>query len=296
MGDVMPEAAILSRDPAPGSPRRTRGRLELVFAPDAEGRSFLAQQFASYPFHVCRAQYLDPDLPEMASLYLQSSAGGLFAGDTFSVSITCKPSAMAHVTTQASTIVYRMPDGEACQRTDLEVGSGGLLEYLPDPVILFPQARLNNRLSLKLAKNATAIVADAFLSHDPGGADRPFGIYNSETEITDAAGRRLVLDRFRTSGAACRAGDVGIMGAYGMQAAILAASTAVTSQSLLAAFREGLVDTPSVYAAASNLPNDCGAWVRLLADDGAVLKDAVTKLWMALRRGIAGRVPALRRK
>ena len=296
MADAMPEAAVLSRDPVPASPRPTRGRLELVFAPDAEGRSFLARQFASYPFHVCRAHYLDAELPEMASLYLQSSAGGLFAGDALSVSIICKPNAMAHVTTQASTIAYRMPDGEACQRTVLEVGDRGLLEYLPDPVILFPQARLDNRLSLKLAKNATAIVVDAFLSHDPGGADRPFTIYSSETEITDAAGRRLVLDRFRTSGAACRAGNVGIMGAYGMQATVLAASTAVTSQSLLAAFREGLVDTPSVYAAASTLPNDCGAWVRLLADDGAVLKDAVTKLWMALRRQIAGQVPALRRK
>ncbi len=296
MSEVMPETAIVSRDTAPGSPRRTTGRLELVFAPDAEGRSFLAQQFASYPFHVCRVQYLDPDLPDMASLYLQSSAGGLFAGDALGVSIACKPNAMAHVTTQASTIVYRMPNGEACQRTDLEIGAGGFLEYLPDPVILFPQARLKNRLNLKLASNATAIMADAFLSHDPGGAHKPFGLYSSETEITDAAGRRLVLDRFHTSGMAGRAGKVGIMGAYGMQATILAASTAVTSQSLLAAFREGLADTSSVYAAASTLPNDCGAWVRLLADDGAVLKDTVAKLWMALRRGITGQAPALRRK
>ncbi|MCH9053158.1 MAG: urease accessory protein UreD, partial [Proteobacteria bacterium] len=248
------------------------------------------------PFHVCRVQYLDPDLPDMASLYLQSSAGGLFAGDALGVSITCKPGAMAHVTTQASTIAYRMPNGEARQRTDLEVGENGFLEYLPDPVILFPQARLKNRLNLKLASNATAIVADAFLSHDPGGADRPFGFYRSETEITDAAGRRLVLDRFHTSGAACRAGKVGIMGAYGMQATIFAASTAVTSQSLLGAIREGLGDAPSVYAAASTLPNDCGAWVRLLADDGAVLRHAVAKLWMALRRGITGQAPAPRRK
>jgi len=292
----MPEAALAPRVPPPVSPRRTTGRLELVFAPDAQGRSFLSRQFASYPFHVCRVQYLDPDLPDMASLYLQSSAGGLFAGDVLGVSITCKPGAMAHVTTQASTIAYRMPNGEACQRTDLEVGENGFLEYVPDPVILFPQARLKNRLKLNLASNATAIVVDAFLSHDPGGAHRPFGHYSSETEITDAAGRRLMLDRFHISGMARSAGNVGIMGAYGMQATILAASTAVTPQSLLSAFREGLADMPSVYAAASTLPNDCGAWVRLLADDGAVLRHAVAKLWMGLRWGITGRAPAPRRK
>ena len=296
MAEAAPETAMAPRDPAPGPPTRTQGRLELVFAPDGSGRSFLARQFASYPFHICRVQYLDEELPAMASLYLQSSAGGLFAGDRLGVSITCEPGALAHVTTQASTIAYGMPDGEACQRTALEVGSGGLLEYLPDPVILFPQARLDTRLSLKLADNATAIVTDAFLSHDPDGAGGHFGAYGSETEISDAAGRRLVLDRFRTGGAARGTGGAGIMGAHGMQATVLAASTAVAPQALLAALREGLADTPAVYGAASSLPNGCGAWVRLLADDGAVLKDAVGKLWMALRREIAGHTPALRRK
>ena len=292
----MGDAAVLPRDPVAAMPRRTKGRLDLVFKPDAEGRSFLGRQFATYPFHVCRVQYLDAEQPHMASLYLQSSAGGLFAGDELDVSIACEANAMAHVTTQASTIVYRMPNGEACQRTALEVGAGGFLEYLPDPMIMFPQARLHNRLSLKLAGNATAIVVDSFLSHDPGGTDRPFGLYGSETEITDGTGRRLVLDRFHTSGADCRAGIVGVMGGYGMQATILAASTAVSPRSLLEALRHGLEDTPAVHGAASTLPNDCGAWVRLLADDGAALKDAVTTLWMALRRKITGQVPARRRK
>ncbi len=124
MAEAVPEATILSRDPAPGSPRLTKGRLELVFAPDAEGRSFLARQFASYPFHVCRAQYLDAELPEMASLYLQSSAGGLFAGDRLGVSITCKPNAMAHVTTQASTIADPMPEEEAVLMLNLALDAG----------------------------------------------------------------------------------------------------------------------------------------------------------------------------
>ena len=76
----MGDAVVLPRDPVAAMPRRTKGRLDLVFKPDAEGRSFLGRQFASYPFHVCRVQYLDAEQPHMASLYLQSSAGGLFAG------------------------------------------------------------------------------------------------------------------------------------------------------------------------------------------------------------------------
>jgi urease accessory protein len=276
--------------------RRTSGRLELRFATDGEGRSFLARQYASYPFHVCRALYLDPELQDMVSIYLQSSAGGIFSGDTFAVSIACEPGAKAHVTTQASTIAYRMPEGEACQLTELEVGADGLLEYMPDPLILFPQARVRNTLRLKLGDGATAIVADAFLSHDPAGTNGTFGFYGSETEIVDATGQRLVLDRFQTSGSICCAQDGGVTGGHGMHATVLAASTVVAPQALLLALRKGLKSTYPIYAGASLLPNNCGAWVRLLANDGADMKAMLIRLWMALRLDIAGHVAAPRHK
>ena len=290
-------------DATVGSHRASRsdtpndGRLELVFAPDAENRSFLAHQFASYPFHVCRTQYLDPEQPEMASLYLQSSAGGLFAGDRLSVSISVKAGAKAHVTTPASTIVHRMPEGKARQRTLLEAGPESLLEYLPDPIILFPQARLRSGCHLRLGEGATAILADAFLSHDPAAAGEPFGIYESETELTDAAGRRLMLDRFRVSGAEAQASEVGVMGGRTMQATIFAVSNAVAPTTLQTALRRAMETCgPSVYGAASLLPNSCGAWARLLADDGAALKDAVERLWSCAREAVTGVRPVPRRK
>jgi urease accessory protein len=292
----MMDAALVSC-PAEESADRKEGKLELHFAPDAEGRSYLAHQFASYPFHVCRAQYLDPELPEMASLYLQSSAGGLFAGDRLSLRIAAAAGAKAHVTTPASTIVHRMPEGEARQRTLLEAGSGSFLEYLPDPVILFPQARLRSRLRLRLGDGATAILADAFLPHDPAGAHEAFGSYESETEIEDAGGRRLVLDRFRVSGADAQAGAAGVMGGHAMQATILAVSSAVAPEALLTALRQGMATCgPPVYGAASLLPNGCGAWARLLAEDGAALTGATTQLWAAAREAVSGFPPRPRRK
>ncbi len=292
----MMDAALVSC-PAEESAGRKDGKLELRFTPDAEGRSFLARQFASYPFHVCRAQYLDPELPEMASLYLQSSAGGLFAGDRLSLKIATEAGAKAHVTTPASTIVHRMPAGEARQRTLLQAGPGSLLEYLPDPVILFPQARLRSKLRLRLGDGATAILADAFLPHDPAGAHEPFGSYESETQIEDAGGRRLVLDRFRVSGVDAQAGTAGVMGGHAMQATILAVSSAVAPEALLTALRRGMATCgPPVYGAASLLPNGCGAWVRLLAEDGAALTGAMAQLWASAREAVSGILPRPRRK
>lgn len=291
------DTAVDTLSPAPSGTRRPDGRLEAVFTPDSEGRTFLARQYAGYPFHICRAQYLDPELPEMASLYLQSSAGGFFAGDCLSLDIAAEAGAKAHVTTPASTIVHRMPAGEAWQQVSLAAGPGSLLEYLPDPVILFPEARLSSSLRLRLGEGATAILADSFLAHDPAGAGEPYGGYASETEVVDAAGRLLLRDRFRIAGAEVEAGAAGVMGGVTMQGTVIAASDALDPGTLLAALRQsiGAIDT-SVYGAASLLPNACGAWARLLAADGADLKDAVEELWSSLREAVAGTRPTPRRK
>jgi len=276
---------------------QTEGRIQATFARSTDGRCYLADQYASYPFHICRAQYLDPDLPEMASLYLQSSAGGLFVGDRLSIRISAEAGAKAHVTTPASTVVHRMPEGHARQQALLEAGPGSLLEYLPDPVILFPEACLRSRLRLRLGDGATAILADAFLPHDPAGTQEPFGSYESETEIEDAGGRRLVLDRFRVSGADVHSGTAGLMGGRAMQATILAVSSAVAPEVLLTALRRGLeTSSPSVYGAASLLPNACGAWARLLAKDGAALTGAMAQLWAAAREAVTETSPRPRRK
>ena len=275
---------------------RTRGRVQAAFAADPGGKSYLARQYASYPFHLCRAQYLDPDLPEMASLYLQTSAGGLYAGDRLSVEISTEAGAKAHVTTQASSLAYRMPDGEARQQVLLSGGPGSLLEYLPDPTILFPEARLRTKVTLRPAPGALIIAGDSFLPHDPDGTGRPFGLCAGETRVVGPDGRLLALDRFRTGGTAWAENTAGVSGAHCMQGTLVAAGDAVAPAALLNALREALAKAPAVYGAASTLPNGCGAWTRLLATDGAELTEAMTKLWAALRASVTGHTPARRRK
>ena len=282
---------------ARSAPALTRGRLEVAFAADARGKSYLARQYASYPFHLCRAQYLDPDLPDMASLYVQTSAGGIYSGDRLNVEIRAEPGAKAHVTTQASSIAYRMPEGEARQRILLSGGTASLLEYLPDPTILFPESRLRTNLTLEPGPGALIVTGDSFLPHDPDGAGRDFGFYAGATRIVDPEGRLLSLDRFRFDGADWSAGRAGVSGSRRMQGTLVAAGDAAAPEALLDALRDGLAKAPpAVYGAASVLPNRGGAWARLLAADGAELTATMTALWAALRESITGHLPARRRK
>ena len=282
---------------ARNTPARTSGRLQVAFASDPGGKSYLARQYASYPFHLCRAQYLDPELPDMASLYVQTSAGGIYAGDRLNVEIRTGAGARAHVTTQASSIAYRMPEGEARQRILLSGGTASLLEYLPDPTILFPEARLRTHLTLEPGPGALIVTGDSFLPHDPDGAGRSFGFYAGETRIVGPEGRLLSLDRFRFDGADWSAGRAGVSGSRRMQGTLVAAGDAAAPETLLDVLREGLAKAPpAVYGAASVLPNRGGAWARVLAADGAELTETMHALWSALRARITGHLPARRRK
>ena len=69
-------------------------RLALTFSCDGDGRTYLDRQFASYPFHVCRPHYFPHDAPGMATLYVQSSAGGLYQEDAHDIEIVAKDDAV----------------------------------------------------------------------------------------------------------------------------------------------------------------------------------------------------------
>ena len=87
------------------------------------------------------------------------------------------------------------------------------------------------------------------------------------------------------------------MGGCAMQATLLAVSSAVAPEALLAALRRDLeTSSPSVYGAASLRPNGCGAWARLLAEDGAALTGAMAQFWASAREAVSGIPPRPRRK
>ena len=48
----------------------------------------LRRQRVPYPFHATRTFYLDQSRPDLATLYMQSAAGGLYRGDHVALSIT----------------------------------------------------------------------------------------------------------------------------------------------------------------------------------------------------------------
>jgi urease accessory protein len=270
--------------------------LALTFSPDVSGRTFLSRQFARYPFHVCKVLYEDPELEGMGTLYLQSCAGGLYENDDHVIEIAAVRGAKAHVTTQASTIVHSMTAGEARQRTMILAEADSYIEALPDPQILFPNARFAGCTRIRIASGAAAILSESFLTHDPAGQGGIPHSYSSEIIVEDEARRPLVIDRLHMDESTFGNLAPGVMGTFLACGTMLvlapgrSAPLASEPASWIAEAEDGML------IGRSALPQGAGLLYRILAADGARLKRAMARCWAGSRLALFSHAPRERRK
>ena len=87
-----------------------------------------------------------------ALIHLHNVSGGVLGGDKLCVSVAVGTDARIQVTTTGATRVYRHRPGlpDALQQTAFTIGTGGLLEYLPDPLIPYAGARYRQMMRCDL--------------------------------------------------------------------------------------------------------------------------------------------------
>lgn len=128
-------------------------RLHLRFQRAQDGATQLHLITQEPPQRVVRAF---PTAGGEASVHLHNLSGGVLGGDHLRLHVEVGPGAQAQVTTTGATRIYRqrtaLPD--ARQTTCLRVGGGGLLEYLPDMIVPYAQARYAQSTQIELAGDA----------------------------------------------------------------------------------------------------------------------------------------------
>jgi urease accessory protein len=189
-----------------------------------------------------------------------------------------------------------MDYGDARQEVLIEAAAGSFLEVLPDPFILFPQTRFTSDLRIRAHEAATVVVADSFICHDPAGTGAMFDRFNGGLRVEDLQGGLLMLDRFRITGAMVADRRPGITGAVATQGSLFVIQRRGPANALVDALRHAAGNIAHSYAGASELPNGCGAWLRVMAADGVALRAAMTAAWQAVRETLTGQTPAPRRK
>jgi urease accessory protein len=282
---------------AESAPLAVQPQAELVFTRAPDGHTFISHQRVGYPFHITRPFYLDKVPQGMLTLYLQSVSGGIYRGEALALTLEAEAGALAQVTTQSATIVHRMKtDGAARQDMVIRAGEGALLEYLPDPLILFPGAQFETTLRVAAEPSATVILSDAFTQHDSDEAGGRFARLAAETRIERPDGTLLAFDRFDIDGDVAEAHLDGKAEAYPAHGTLMVVHTGCSAEEMAAVLRDALGSCQGIYAGASTLPQESGAWVRILAKDGLALRAAIKASWTAARLKVSGAEPAKRPK
>ena len=257
------------------------------------GRTFLKEQRTPYPFHTTRPHYLDGDRPDLATLYLQSASGGLYRGDRLDLSIEAGPGALAHVTTQAATVVHASAEAGIELRTRIEVGTGAMLALTSDPYILFPRADLSTETRIVMAPGSSAILAEGFAVHDPAGRDAPFHALATSCLIEDSGGTRLAEDRGLIEGNEFVSTASPLHGYRAFGSVMVLGQQAL---SLDPTGAEAMLDGACVLGGVTRLPNAAGWAIRLLATDGGALARGLDAAFALCFEALLGTKPARRRK
>lgn len=136
------------------------GRLELTFAV-CNGSTVLAHSYAEPPFRAGRT------FPAAAGCHfiLASSAPGIFGGDSFDQTVIVQAGADVRLTSQSALQAHPTPDGSVATLTSaFRVERHARLHCEWDPVIPFPDARLDQRIQIELEEGASLFWSDAVMS------------------------------------------------------------------------------------------------------------------------------------
>lgn len=265
------------------------GVLRLRFERRA-GRTELVGRYQQPPLAVMRPLRVDPARPDLAAVYLMATGGGVVQGDRLSVHADCGPDTAVLLTTQAATRLHRCePDGPvpfATQDVTLSAGAGSLLEYQPDPLIPFAGAEFHQRTRLVVHPTATVLAADTVLAGRLARGERhAYRALSLDLECAGPEGTPFAVDTLRL---APDASNPAVFAGRTVMCTVLAVTDRAPAADLADLLHAALAGRPGILAGVSTLPDDRGAWARLLSDDPPAVAAARHAAWDAVRRRTVG--------
>lgn len=244
-------------------------------------RTVLAYRRQRGPLAVQRPFYPEGDV---CHLYILHPPGGVVGGDRLDVSVDAAAGARGLVTTPGATKFYRS-NGVGAQVTQaLRVGSGAVLEWLPQETILFNGAMVTQSTRIDLAANARFGGWDILCLGRPANAET---FSDGSADVSLAVWREgvpLLVDRLRTKG------TEGLVGAAGLRHYPVVATLLVTPASAEDTRRVREIALPGAGEFGATLLDGLLV-VRVLAEDTLAARRILQSAWHTLRPRFAGRQP-----
>jgi urease accessory protein len=243
-------------------------------------RTVLARKHQLGPLTLQRAFH-----PEGAPchLYPLHPPGGVVGGDELDIQLDVAGGAHVLATTPGAAKFYRSAGDWARQDQRLGIAAGGVLEWFPQPAILFPGARVRSVTDISLVGDA------GFIGWDLLSFGRPvIGERFDDGELSAALrlsrdGRPLLADRLRVADLRDLDRPTGLRGRPVVGTFIATGADAAA----LDAARAAAGDAPDMLTGITLLEDLLVA--RGLADTTEPMQRVFCALWVALRPRLLGR-------
>jgi urease accessory protein len=279
-----------------GSPGKI-GLLELGFAVSPHGTE-LVHHYQKSPLQIMRPLYYDPLRPDMPFTYLMSTGGGVMQGDRLRTDLVFGPGTSGYVTTSAYTRVLRMEHDYAVAQTNIEAQDDSYVEYLPDPVIAFADARLYQRTQITVAESATVVAGETLISGRLARDERHrYTALAADLEVRRPGGSVVAVDRVRLVPSDGATGGLAVLGDRDVLSMLYVVTPLAPADELADLLHSELSRSdPGLAAGVSTLPGDVGVWLRIVGDDARSVMHAQATAWQAVRLRLTGRrAPVIRK-
>ncbi len=252
-------------------------------------KTVIRELFSKVPLQVQKTLYPEEAIPQMAYVYMMSPSGGILQGDRLRIDIRLENKAQAHITTQAATKIYRMNSNYATQMVNVSVGDGCYLEFVPDQLIPYRNARFYQRVKMQVHENATTVYSEIIT---PGriasGECFEYDICCFKTIATDQNSRLRFIDTLLLEPKRQKLFDAFGLGSKYVFANMYILTKCVDVKSLSATIHNILSES-SVNGSASVLPRHDGVFTRMIAGTVGEIKSTVDLFLNKIRKDILGK-------
>lgn len=250
-----------------------------------KNKTIITDQFSQVPLYAQRAIHYDEANPDMAYLFIMSPSGGILQGDRYVMDFTLKKKAIANITTQGATRIYKMDSNYATQLININVDEDCYLEFIPDQIIPYSRSRYYQRITMKTHNRATLVYSEIVT---PGrvamGELFSYDILYLKTISTNQNGKLQFIDSQLLEPKKNNFSNLGILG----QHTIFGSLYIITPKEFQKELQEKISDTfennSTIVGGCSFLPDDSGLIVRLLGNSYDDLRVSIYNVLRVIRK------------
>ncbi len=260
---------------------------------ERNGKTIANDVYFQGAFKVMRPVYHDDS--GQACYYILNPGGGYLDGDRYQMKISLEKQAKLTLTTQSATKIYKSPHTHAYQEAEFHLKEGSYLEYIPDPLIGYQDARYKQKNVIYMEKGCSLLYSDIVTpGWSPEGERFSYTMLQLINEIY-MENELVVYDHIKLSPGSQNMDGLGLMEGYSHLGSMIVIHEN-TTHDLLDRLSQALPNNPMESKIGLSLLPIPGFTVRVLANHTQTIEKIFSDLHSILSQEWLNKTPSFLRK